>query len=409
MTINTALSINCFTFQQEVARLPLPEKTIDKINYSQYSKCLTLEGEELQYLPEVLACCHHIQRLVLKGDLEFLPDAIGQCHNLKELCFSYNKLLKYVPDAISQCRELEVLKICKTELESLPDAIGNCHNLRELSVNSSKLKHLPITIGNCRELTMLSIENSELKNVPDMLGNCQNLRKICLDYNQLECLPENLGNCVSLEKLTFICNKVKDLPLTLDNCKKLTSLQLDYNQFEYLPEVVSNCTNLQFLGMLGNNWKSIVDITLSLSTMTSLRVNGLPPFVISEKKSPSDPTTNNKSSYDIVIVNPVHKGFGDYELGRKIQALVTKLDYSVKLQMTTEEPQEGLETRLIIVTPYSIEDADDMQRYIKNNFRIKQNTKVLMIDEMDAVQTEKKLCSAIEKVYKKFLLVLWMK
>lgn len=119
--------------------------------------------------------------------------------------------------------------------------------------------------------------------------------------------------------------------------------------------------------------------------MTNLRINGLPPFVISQKTLPKTPVEAKESFYDIVILNPVCKGFGDYELGRKIQELVYRLDYSVKIQMTTEEPKEKLKSRLIVVTPYSINDPEDIQKYIKKFFIIK-DTKVLMIDEMDAIQ-----------------------
>ena len=401
MTINNSPSIHNFNSQQERVRSDFPEKIFDKINQSQNSKSLLLENEELQYLSSILNCCRDVEELTLVGNLESLPDTINNCHNLRKLDIRSNELLKHLPNTISQCRELKIINIYNAGVESLPDTIGNCHNLQELSIRHSKLKYLPDTIGNCKVLKILAIYDANLKNIPDTIGNCHNLEEINIENNQIEYLPENIGNCSNLKTLSFSYNNVKFLPHTISNCKKLTELHLNQNRIEHLPNVISNCTRLQLLNMIGNNWKSLVDIVLLLSTMTDLKVNGLPAFVISEKKSLHKFTANNEFSYDIVIVNPVAKGYGDYELGRKIQDLVTMLDYSVKIQMTTEELKEKLKSRLIIVTPYSFEDADTIQTYIKKNFFIDQSTKVLMIDEMDAIDNSESNIEAYKESFQK--------
>lgn len=101
------------------------------------------------------------------------------------------------------------------------------------------------------------------------------------------------------------------------------------------------------------------------------------------------------SKTDVVIINPtLQDGQGDYELAKKLQRLIclkglqvvtrslTKVDNYLYENISGE--QEKLKNDLIIVAPFSFCNPKALIKAFKNNVIVNKETKIIMIDEIEA-------------------------
>lgn len=270
-----------------------------------------------------------------------------------------------------------------------------------MTINSSQTNYYILTIteltNKINKYGALDLSNQQITSLPDGIGQLQDLKELDLKNNNLESLPDSIGNCKGLKSLFLQNNKLKKLPDGIGQLQNLKKLDLKKNNLKSLPELLSNCKNLRVITLAENRFNNLFNMIVVLSKITSLVVDGLP-HLSSSNRNPiiNNDSTLQESECDVVVINPTCEGGGDYELAKKIEKLAST-SYRV-ITISTNEKEGETEGRIeekikkkvlmnrLIITPYNIISPERLQEIIKNNFIITNETKVLMIDEMDARQ-----------------------
>ena len=171
----------------------------------------------LEHLPDSLCYLTNLTMFKLYSSApRSLPDSLGQLQSLQELELELELPpdQSVLPDSLCDLSALTALRL-KCGIAALPHRINQLQTLKQLIVTSDRLAALPSDLGNLRELDYLWFSLSILKALPDSLGQLTNLKELYLeDCDQLRCLPDSFTQLVALKRLTLKrCSILKTLPL----------------------------------------------------------------------------------------------------------------------------------------------------------------------------------------------------
>lgn len=109
--------------------------------------------------------------------------------------------------------------------------------------------------------------------------------------------------------------------------------------------------------------------------------------------------TKEETKKEVVIINPTHNGYGDFELARKLEKLITSKGLQVAvISLAKKHNDENftysyenisgkptrLESKLVVIAPFSFCKPEALLQAFKNNVIINEKMKIVMIDEMEA-------------------------
>ncbi|KAI8342165.1 hypothetical protein BC941DRAFT_449490 [Chlamydoabsidia padenii] len=230
----------------ELTSFSIAKNQLTKINVAVFPPLshltwLSLSHNQLESLPDDLACCHHLQGLDLSNNkFHDLPAVISQLSQLQILLIQKNHLSHLSKDIPSFPSNLQTLNLAFNQFHTVPLCL--IHNppgsLTHLHLSGNPLKSLPVDFlrYGYKHLVSLDLHTCQLTHVSPIFFTFQTpLRRLNLAINQLREIPSTIGLATQLQWLNLNDNRLVTLPPSMARLVHLVKLGLVQNHLKILP------------------------------------------------------------------------------------------------------------------------------------------------------------------------------
>ena len=275
-------------------------------------KCFSLEGNEIERVPDWLLEMPEIQELSLFGNRIKSLDVPPMVSQLRALNLSYNPL-----EEITSCGGacIQMLNVAHTKMREIPDTeklgcrsliMGKCQiegvldtvllgDLALLDLNGNKITGIGERFWeSCGKLVGLNLANNMIEVLPNNLPTPHHISRLVLTGNRLRELPECLMDSKALEvfnvsknRLTAIppfkfpqlrefivaFNELKEIPDSFNGCNYLNTLNVGGNKLTDLPPSLGSCRRIMDVNCHSNEMIRIPPVCMSFPSVKNLTLS----------------------------------------------------------------------------------------------------------------------------------------
>lgn len=183
------------------------------------------------------------------------------------LDLSGNKITGVGEKFWESCGKLVGLNLAHNLIASLPNNLPTPHHISRLVLTGNLLRELPECLMDSSSLEVFNVSRNRLVSIPPF--HFPQLREFVVSFNELTEIPDSFNGCSYLNTLDVGGNKLTDLPQSLGSCRRIMDVNCHSNEMIRIPPVCMSFPSVKNLTLSNNKLTTLTD---SIGILFMIRV-----------------------------------------------------------------------------------------------------------------------------------------